>query len=107
MSINHYLLFLSGLVPLNFSTNNFRTLNLLHKVSELREKLGIPLPENEAANEPEDNFTSRKLKSFEEDPNDLPECPQRSPQLLGPLYVRQQSLPKLKPGTSAFKKHYR
>ena len=38
--------------------------------------------------------------------DELPLCPERSPDLLGPLYVKQTGIPDLKPETEAFLQHF-
>ena len=78
-------------------------MNLLHKVSQIKQELGIP--EIDSSMQDSENFQSRKLKSLEN--NDLPLCPEKSPDLLGPLYVKQQGIPQLKPGSKEFEKHFR
>ena len=80
-----------------------RTLNLLHKVSQIKQELGIP--EIDISVQESENFQSRKLKSLEN--KDLQLCPEKSPDLLGPLYVKQQGIPQLQPGTKEFEKHFR
>jgi len=82
-----------------------KTLTLLKKVSKLKHQLGIDESEIQLDNnEPTEKHFSRKLKSVED--QELPLCPEKSPHLLGPLYVKQQGIPQLNSGTSEFEKHF-
>jgi len=98
-----------------------RTNHLLKSVSDLKSKLGIDIPQigesqqQQHPPEPESTFFhSRKLKGIlDGEPGkksnneiDLPLCPERSPYLLGPLYVRQKDIPVLKPETQRFRDHF-
>ena len=79
---------------------------MLKKVSKLKHQLGIDESEIQLDNnEPTEKHFSRKLKSV--DNEELPICPEKSPHLLGPLYVKQQGIPQLNPGTREFEKHFR
>ena len=42
------------------------------------------------------------MENMNEISDELPLCPERSPDLLGPLYVKQTGIPDLKPETEAF-----
>ena len=79
---------------------------MLQKVSKIKHQLGIEESEIQLDNdEPTEKHFSRKLKSVHNE--ELPICPEKSPHLLGPLYVKQQGIPQLNPGTREFEKHFR
>lgn len=70
----------------------FRTLTLLEKVSDFKHKLGIQEVK-------EEKKKSRKRRSLEM-------CPEISPYLLGPLYVKQKNVPDLDPQGRDFSLHF-
>ena len=74
-------------------------------MSKIKHQLGIEESEIQLDNEPTEKHFSRKLKSV--DIEELPICPENSPHLLGPLYVKQQGIPQLNPSTREFEKHFR
>jgi len=81
-----------------------RTATLLKNVSEMQEKIGV---KDVKVNEEKKSVLTRKLKSLMEiEENDLPLCPEVSPHLLGPLYVKQTGIPDLTPGTTSFFQHF-
>lgn len=68
-----------------------RTASLLEKVISMKNALGVDDKESTTT-----TFQSRKLKSVDEnDENSLQLCPEKSPYLLGPLYVEQKGIPNL------------
>jgi len=69
-----------------------KTLTLLEKVSDFKHKLGIQEVK-------EEKKKSRKRRSLEM-------CPEISPYLLGPLYVKQKNVPDLDPQGRDFSLHF-
>mgnify|MGYP001165658219 FL=1 len=75
-------------------------------MNEIQEKLGVQTID-EQQNELNPGVLNRKLKSIGEESDEfIPVCPERSPQLLGPLYVKQTGIPDLKPETEPFFRHF-
>jgi len=78
-----------------------RTATLLKNVSEIKEKIGV---NDVKASDENNSVLSRKLRDIDE--KDLPLCPEQSPHLLGPLYVKQTGIPDLQPETTPFFEHF-
>lgn len=86
----------------------------MKKVKDLKHVIGISDDELTAAAAEEvtptiktSGFQARKLKSiFGQETEDLPLCPEKSPRLLGPLYVQQKSVPDLMPGNAKFRAQF-
>ena len=65
-------------------------------MNEIQEKLGVQTID-EQQNELNTGVLNRKLKSIGDESDEfIPVCPERSPKLLGPLYVKQTGIPDLK-----------
>ncbi len=91
----------------NLYISSLRSFSLKNEISRLRTALGLKPSQKDDT----DVVIGRKLSSLPEKNSyyhapDLPKCPDEPPGLFGTLFVQQQSVPELLPGSPEFREWY-